>query len=78
VCLETVQERISGEGKGELGAISELFDDAMGVNVVDLDELVERRIRQRIEQLERLKEDADLELGDLRRNLEPLIRHDRG
>ena len=77
VCLGTIKERISGEGKNELGTIGELFNDAIGVNVVDLDELVERRIRQRIEQLERLKEDADLELEDLRRNLEPLIHHDR-
>ncbi len=75
-CLRTVKERISGAGKSELGTIGELFDDAMGVNVVDLDELVERRISQRIEQLERLKVDADLELEDLRRNLEPLIHHD--
>ncbi len=78
MCLGTVKERISGEGKGELGAIGVLFEDAMGVNVVDLDELFERRINQRIEQLERLKVDADLELEDLRRNLEPLIHHDRG
>ncbi len=77
-CLGTVKERISGDGNGELGAIGELFDDAMGVNVVGLGELVERRINQRIEQLERLKVDADLELEDLRRNLEPLIRHDPG
>jgi hypothetical protein len=77
-CQRTIRERISGEGKGEIGTIGKLFDDAIGVNVVDLDELVERRISQRIEQLERLKEDADLELADLRRNLEPLIRHDRG
>jgi len=78
VCLGTIKERISGEGKNELGTIGELFNDAIGVNVVDLDELVERRINQRIEQLECLKEDADLELEDLRRNLEPLIHHDRG
>ena len=69
LCLRTIKERISGDEKSELGAIGELFDDAMGVNVVDLDELVERRISQRIEQLERLKEDADLELGDLRLSL---------
>ena len=77
VCLGTIKERISGERKDELGTISELFDDAMGVNVVELDELVERRISQRIEQLERLKEDADLEIEDLRRNLGPLIHHDQ-
>ncbi len=77
-CHRTIRERISGDGRSELGAIGVLFDDAIGVNVVDLDELVERRIRQRIEQLERLKVDADLELGDLRRNLKPLINHDRG
>jgi len=76
MCLGTIKERMSGEGKGELGTIGELFDDVMGVNVVDIDELVERRISQRIEQLERLKVDADLELEDLRRNLEPLIRQD--
>ncbi|MQY82517.1 hypothetical protein GH157_02360 [archaeon] len=45
---------------------------------MDLDELVERRIRQRVEQLERLREDADLELENLRENLKPLISHDRG
>ncbi len=77
-CLRTVKQRISGEGKSELGTIGVLFADVMGVNVVDLDELVERRICERIEQLERLKEDADLELADLRRNLEPLIHHDQG
>lgn len=77
LCLSTIKERISGEGEGELGTIGELFEDAMGVNVVELDDLVERRIRQRIEQLERLREDADLELEDLRRNLKPLIHHDR-
>jgi hypothetical protein len=77
MCLRTIKERISGEGNGELGAIGELFDDVIASNVVDLEELVERRIRQRIEQLERLKEDADLELEDLRRNLGPLIHHDR-
>ena len=77
VCLGTIKERISEEGKGELGSIGVLFDDVTGVNVVDLDELVVRRISQRIEQLERLKEDADLELEDLRRNLGPLIHHDR-
>jgi hypothetical protein len=78
MCLGTIKERISGEGKSELGTISELFDDAIGVNVLELDELVERRIRQRVEQLERLREDADLELENLRENLKPLIRHDRG
>ena len=77
MCLETIKGQISGEGESDLGTIGELFDDAMGVNVVDLDDLVERRISQRIEQLERLKKDADLELEDLRRNLEPLIHHDR-
>ena len=78
MCLGTIKERISGEGKSELGTISELFDDAIGVNVLELDELVERRIRQRVEQLERLREDADLELENLRENLKPLIRHDQG
>ena len=77
-CQVTIRERISGDGRSEIGTIGKLFNDAIGVNVVDLDELVERRIRQRIEQLERLKVDADLELEDLRRNLEPLIHHDRG
>ena len=78
VCLRTIKVRISGEGKIELGPIGELFDDAIGVNVMELGDLVERRINQRIEQLERLKEDAGLELEDLRRNLEPLIHQDRG
>jgi hypothetical protein len=78
MCLRTIKERISGEGKSALGAIGELFDDAIGVNVMELGDLVERRINQRIEQLERLKEDAGLELEDLRRNLEPLIHQDRG
>ena len=78
VCLRTIKEGISGDGKSELGTIGILFDDAIGVNVMELGDLVERRINQRIEQLERLKEDAGLELEDLRRNLEPLIHQDRG
>ena len=78
VCLVTIKEGISGDGKRALGAIGVLFDDAIGVNVMELGDLVERRMNQRIEQLERLKEDAGLELEDLRRNLEPLIHQDRG
>ena len=78
MCLVTVKEGISGAGKVELGPIGELFVDATGVDVVELGDLVERRIGQRIEQLERLREDAGLELEDLRRNLEPLITQDRG
>lgn len=77
-CHETVKELISGDGQSDLGTIGKLFDDVTGVDFVELGDLVERRIGQRIEQLERLREDAGLELEDLRRNLEPLIHRDRG
>lgn len=77
-CRGVIKGRISGEAETELGPIGDLFEDAMGASVADLDEFVERRIVQRIGQLERLMGDADLELEDLRRSLAALDHNDRG
>ena len=77
-CLRAVKDGVRGVGSGDLGDFGRLFDDVVGVEVADLEGLIVRRICQRIEQLERLRGDAVLELGDLRANLEPLISRDRG
>lgn len=77
-CLEAIKGRISGDGECDLGTIGELFDDLEASSVVELDEVVERIICERIELLGRLREDADLELESLRENLKPLIRQGRG
>jgi len=77
-CLGTVKERLSGEAWSDLGRVGRLFDDVKASNGVDLDDLIDGRLSRRIEQLEQLREDADLELGSLREDLKPLLRRDRG
>ena len=72
-CRRGIAEHISGARTLELGALDELFSPLRGAPLDEVDAFIERRAKRRIEQLEAIRGDAELELEDLRRNLKALI-----
>ena len=72
-CRRSIVKHISGEKPFELGPLDGLFSPMDGMPLNEIRELIEQRAKQRIEQLEGLRGDAELELNDLRRNLKDLV-----
>ena len=72
-CRRSIVKHISGEKPLELGPLDELFSPIRGTPPNQIQGLVEQRAKRRIEHLESIRGDAELELNDLRKNLKELV-----